>query len=168
MNLSAWLRGLGLGQYEQAFRDNAIQTGILPQFTAEDLKELGVTLIGHRRKLLDAIAALRVADTPAGEAPRERPPASATPTDPVGEHRQVTVLFADLSGSTSWGQQLDAEEVHALLKQFFDRADRAVQEHGGHILRHIGDCVMAIFGAPVAHDDNAQRAPAVRATANIP
>jgi class 3 adenylate cyclase len=70
----------------------------------------------------------------------------------------VTVLFADLSASTSWGQELDAEEVHALLEQFFDRADRAVQEHGGHMLRHIGDCVMAIFGAPVAHDDDAQRA----------
>ena len=78
--------------------------------------------------------------------------------DPIGERRQVTVLFADLTGSTSWGQELDAEEVHALLEQFFDRADRAVQEYGGHIVRHIGDCVMAIFGAPVAHDDDAQRA----------
>jgi hypothetical protein len=68
------------------------------------------------------------------------------------------VLFADLVGYTAWGQQLDAEEVHALLEQFFDRVDRVVQEHGGHIVRHIGDCVMAVFGAPVAHDNDAERA----------
>jgi class 3 adenylate cyclase len=158
MDLPAWLRSLGLEQYEQAFRDNAIELDVLPRLTAEDLKELGVSLIGHRRKLLDAIAALRVAKMPASEVARSGAVSSAPPIDAIGERRQVTVLFADLSGSTSWGQQLDAEEVHALLEQFFDRADRAVHEHGGHILRHIGDCVMAIFGAPVAHDDDAQRA----------
>jgi class 3 adenylate cyclase/tetratricopeptide (TPR) repeat protein len=158
MDVLAWLRSLGLEQYEQAFRDNAIERDVLPQLTAEDLKELGVSLVGHRRKLLDAIAALRDANIRAPEDSRHRPIASSSAPDPIGERRQVTVLFADLSGSTSWGQELDAEEVHALLEQFFDRADRAVQDHGGHILRHIGDCVMAIFGAPVAHDDDAQRA----------
>jgi class 3 adenylate cyclase len=70
----------------------------------------------------------------------------------------VTVLFADLAGYTAWGQQLDAEEVHALLEQYFDCADSAIQQHGGHITRHIGDCVMAVFGAPVAHDNDAERA----------
>jgi class 3 adenylate cyclase/tetratricopeptide (TPR) repeat protein len=158
VDIATWLYGLGLSEYEQAFRDNAIEPDVLPRLTAEDLKELGVTLIGHRRKLLDAIAALRVANMPASEVARPGPVPPTPPIDAIGERRQVTVLFADLSGSTSWGQQLDAEEVHALLEQFFDRADRAVQEHGGHILRHIGDCVMAIFGAPVAHDDDAQRA----------
>jgi class 3 adenylate cyclase/tetratricopeptide (TPR) repeat protein len=158
MDLSAWLRSLGLDQYEQAFRDNAIEPDVLLRLTAEDLKELGVSLVGHRRKLLDAIALLSAAEAPASQDPPDRSPTSASAADPVGERRQVTVLFADLSGSTSWGQELDAEEVHALLEQFFDCADRAVQEYGGHILRHIGDCVMAIFGAPVAHDDDAQRA----------
>jgi class 3 adenylate cyclase len=130
MDLPAWLRSLGLEQYEQAFRDNAIELDVLPRLTAEDLKELGVSLIGHRRKLLDAIAALRVANMPASEVARSGAVSSAPPIDAIGERRQVTVLFADLSGSTPWGQQLDAEEVHALLEQFFDRADRAVQEHG--------------------------------------
>jgi class 3 adenylate cyclase len=130
MDLPAWLRSLGLEQYEQAFRDNAIDPDDLPRLTAEDLKELGVSLIGHRHKLLDAIAALRVANMPASEVARPGPVPSAPPIDAIGERRQVTVLFADLSGSTPWGQQLDAEEVHALLEQFFDRADRAVQEHG--------------------------------------
>src|SRR5215469_11431400 len=158
MDLSAWLRGLGLAQYEQAFRENAIEPDVLTQLTAQDLKELGVTPLGHRRKLLDAIAALRASAVPASDDAAQMRILSPLPVDPEGERRQVTVLFADLTGSTSWGQELDAEEVHALLEQFFDRADRAVQEHGGHILRHIGDCVMAIFGAPVAHDNDAERA----------
>jgi class 3 adenylate cyclase len=146
MDLSAWLRGLGLEQYEQAFRDNAIDPDMLPRLTAEDLKELGVTLVGHRRKLLDAIAALRGNDTQASETAGPALAPATSPIDAIGERRQVTVLFADLAGYTAWGQQLDAEEVHALLEQFFDRADRAIQEHGGHIDKHIGDCVMAVFG----------------------
>ena len=158
MDLSTWLRNLGLGQYEQAFRDNAIGPDVLLRLTTEDLKELGVVSVGHRRKLLDAIAALRVFASPASDDAREARILSAPPVDPIGERRQVTVLFADLVGYTAWGQQLDAEEVHALLNQFFDRADRVVQEHGGHIVRHIGDCVMAVFGAPVAHDNDAERA----------
>jgi hypothetical protein len=158
MDLSAWLRNLGLGQYEQAFRDNAIGLDVLLQLTKEDLKEIGVVPVGHRRKLLDAIAALRVSASPASDGAREARVLSASPVDPIGERRQVTVLFADLAGYTAWGQQLDAEEVHALLEQFFDHADRVVQEHGGNIARHIGDCVMAVFGAPVSHDNDAERA----------
>jgi class 3 adenylate cyclase len=158
MDLSAWLRNLGLSQYEQAFRDNAIEPDVLVQLTAEDLKELGVALVGHRRKLLDAIGALRASQVPADDDARDSRMLSASPVDAIGERRQVTVLFADLAGYTAWGQQLDAEEVHALLEQFFDCADRAVQEHGGRIDKHIGDCVMGVFGAPVAHGDDAERA----------
>src|SRR6516164_11644856 len=154
MDLSAWLHGLGLGQYEQAFRDNAVEADVLLQLTAEDLRELGVVPVGHRRKLLDAIAALRVSASPASDNPRE----ATSLVDPIGERRQVTVLFADLAGYTAWGQQLDAEEVHALLERFFERADRIIQEHGGRIDKHIGDCVMGVFGAPIAHGDDADRA----------
>jgi class 3 adenylate cyclase len=156
--LSAWLRNLGLGQYEQAFRDNAIGLDVLLQLTTEDLKEIGVVPVGHRRKLLDAIAALRASASPAFDDAREARIRSASPADTVGERRQVTVLFADLAGYTALGHQLDAEEVHALLEQYFDCADSAIQRHGGHIARHIGDCVMAVFGAPVAHDNDAERA----------
>jgi class 3 adenylate cyclase/tetratricopeptide (TPR) repeat protein len=158
MDLSAWLRGLGLGQYEQAFRENAIEPDVLVRLTTQDLKELGVTPLGHRRKLLDAIAALRASAVPASDDAGQMRILSPLPVDPEGERRQVTVLFADLTGSTKWGQQLDAEEVHALLEQFFDRADSVIQQHGGNIVRHIGDCVMAVFGAPVAHDNDAERA----------
>jgi class 3 adenylate cyclase len=158
MDLSGWLRRLGLEQYEQAFRENAVEPDLLPKLTSEDLKELGVTLVGHRRKLLDAIAALRATDTQGSEDAKYGGAPSASPADATGERRQVTVLFADLAGYTAWGQQLDAEEVHALLEQFFDRADRAIQEHGGHIDKHIGDCVMGVFGAPIAHGDDVERA----------
>ncbi len=148
MDIGAWLSRLGLEQYEQSFRDNAVDGEVLVSLTAEDLKDLGVTLVGHRRKLLDAIAALRAegASRPgeAGEAP--------------GERRQVTVLFADLAGYTALSNQLDAEEVHALLARFFERADHLVEEHGGRVDKHIGDCVMAVFGAPVAHGNESERA----------
>jgi class 3 adenylate cyclase len=133
MDLSAWLRDLGLGQYEQAFRDNAIGLDVLLQLTTEDLKEIGVVPVGHRRKLLDAIAALRASASPAFDDAQEARIRSASPADTVGERRQVTVLFADLAGYTAWGQQLDAEEVHALLEQYFDCADSAIQQHGGHL-----------------------------------
>src|SRR3984893_14805775 len=158
MDLSAWLRSLGLGQYEQAFRDNAIAPDVLLRLTAEDLKELGVVPVGHRRILLDAIAALRVSASATSDDAPDAQMLSVSPVDPIGERRQVTVLFADLADYTAWGQQLDAEEIHALLEQFFDCADRAVQEHGGRIDKHIGDCVMGVFGAPVAHGDDAERA----------
>lgn len=158
MDVSTWLRSLGLEQYEEAFRENAIEPDLLPKLTAEDFKELGVSLVGHRRKLLDAIAALRGPAVEHPDEPEHGRTSSASAVEAIGERRQVTVLFADLSGSTAFGQQLDAEELHALLEQFYDRADRVIQEHGGHIDRHIGDCVMAVFGAPVAHDNDAERA----------
>ena len=158
MDLSAWLRSLGLEQYEQAFRDNAVEPDVLPRLTAADLEELGVSLVGHRRKLLDAIAWLRAAEAPAFQDQQNAPAAPPAPADPVGERRQVTVLFADLAGFMAWGQQLDAEELHALIEQFFGCTDRVILEHGGHIDKHIGDCVMGVFGAPVAHGNDAERA----------
>jgi len=158
VDIATWLHDLDLSVYEQAFRENAIELELLPQLTADDLKEIGVIPVGHRRKLLDAIAALRASALPAPDDARDARVQSASPDDPIGERRQVTVLFADLAGYTAWGQQLDAEEVHALLEQFFDCADRIIQEHGGRIDKHIGDCVMGVFGAPIAHGDDAERA----------
>ena len=154
MDITAWLRGLGLGQYEQVFRANAIGADVLQALTDEHLKELGLPL-GHRLKLLNAIAALRT--RAAEQGPTEPIPPAPSPAM-QGERRQVTVLFADLAGYTALSRELDAEEVHALLERFFDRVDRIVEEHGGHVDKHIGDCVMAVFGAPVAHGNDAERA----------
>jgi class 3 adenylate cyclase/tetratricopeptide (TPR) repeat protein len=158
VDVGAWLRGLGLGQYEQAFRDNDIGADLLVRLTAEDLKEIGVVSVGHRRRLLDAVAALR-AEPPTLATPVARPaedaPSAATHE---AERRQVAVLFADLAGYTALARELDAEEVHELLDGFFAVADRLIEEHGGTVDKHIGDCVMGVFGAPVAHGNDAERA----------
>src|ERR1700758_1850771 len=98
MDIGGWLRGLGLGRYEQAFRENEIDKEVLPGVTADDLKDLGVALVGHRRRLLDAIAALGAAPSAAvSPAREERSPAVWA----EAERRQLTVMFCDLVGSTS-------------------------------------------------------------------
>ncbi|MGA9322662.1 MAG: adenylate/guanylate cyclase domain-containing protein, partial [Xanthobacteraceae bacterium] len=145
MNIDSWLRSLGLAQYEAAFRDNAIDEKVLPRLTAEDLKDLGVGLVGHRRTLLDAIAALR-GDANAKEPPSEAlphapassqastPPATVAPTaEAVGERRYLTVMFCDLVGSTGISAQLDAEEWRDLVGAYLDAASAAVTEMNGHV-----------------------------------
>ena len=151
-DLAAWLRGLGLERYEATFRANDVDADVLPELSDADLEQLGVSL-GHRRKLLKAIADLR-----AGATPPPGPPSAVPAPESEGERRQVTVLFADLSGYTELSRQLDAEEVHALLEQFFERIDRIIESFGGAVDKHIGDCVMAVFGAPTAHGNDAERA----------
>ena len=132
-------------------RRNAIGVDVVPDLTDEHLREMGLPL-GHRLKLLKAIAALR-----AGPASLSGP-AVPTSESVEGERRQVTVLFADLAGYTVLSNELDPEEAHAVLEGFFALADRLVGEHGGSIDKHIGDCVMAVFGAPIAHGNDAERA----------
>lgn len=151
MEVALWLHSLGLQQYEDTFRRNAIGADVVPDLTDEHLREMGLPL-GHRLKLLKAIAALR-----AGPASLSGP-AVPTSESVEGERRQVTVLFADLAGYTVLSNELDPEEAHALLEGFFALADRLVGEHGGSIDKHIGDCVMAVFGAPIAHGNDAERA----------
>src|SRR6516162_6381210 len=111
MDISEWLRGLGLEQYAPAFRDNDIDGEVLRRLTAEDLGELGVRSIGHRRKLLDAIAALNEVALAATANP---PPSAATAAAPrveAAERRQLTVMFCDLVGSTELSARLDPEDL---------------------------------------------------------
>src|SRR6202049_392138 len=170
LDIDSWLRKLGLGQYEAAFRDNAIDEKVLPRLTAEDLKDLGVGLVGHRRTLLDAIAALR------GDANAEEPPSEALPHAPasaqasaapatvvptaeaVGERRYLTVMFCDLVGSTSISARLDAEEWRDLVGAYIDAASAAVVEMGGHVAKKLGDGLMSLFGYPVAQENDSERA----------
>jgi len=157
-DISAWLKELGLERYAQAFGDNDIDADVLPSLTDADLRELGVASLGHRKKLLAAIAA--------PEPPAPAPPAT-TPVPPAaeGDRRQVTVLFADLSGFSTLAEGRDPEAVHALLNRYFAVVDAQVERFGGHVDKHIGDAVMALFGAPVAHGDDPLRA--VRAALGI-
>ncbi len=163
MDIVVWLRSLGLGKYEAAFRDNEIDETVLPSLTHENLKELGVTALGHRVKLLDAIAALRndasVQTPPVAAAPAR--PSAATPTavaEAAGERRYVTVMFCDLVGSTSISAGLDAEEWRDLVGAYLDAASTAVTEMGGHVAKKLGDGLMALFGYPVAQENDAERA----------
>ena len=156
MNVEAWLTDLGLDQYAEAFSENEIDGETLPALTGDDLKEIGVGPLGHRKKLLAAIAEL----TAEGPTTIEEPAAV-----PAGERRQVTVLFADLSNFTGLSNGLGAEATHVLLNRYFETVDGIVEGYGGAIDKHIGDNVMAVFGAPVAHTDDPERA--VRAALDI-
>jgi class 3 adenylate cyclase len=152
MDVGAWLRNLGLGQYEAAFRDNAIDADILPRLTGEDLRELGVASVGHRRKLLDAISELR--SPPTSTEPVSPAPLPSTRPEGVkgvaAERRPITVMFCDLVGSTSLAAKLDAEEWRNLVNAYLDEAARAVTGLGGHVLKRLGDGLMALFGYPQA------------------
>ena len=160
MDIEAWLKGLGLEVYAEAFAENDVDAETLARLTAGDLKDIGVASVGHRRKLLDAIAALGDG-AGAGRAEQSQP--AAPPL--AGEQRQVTVLFADLAGFTKLSAALGAEDTHGLLNRYFEAVDGIVAGYGGHVDKHMGDSVMAVFGAPVAHSDDPERA--VRAALDI-
>jgi class 3 adenylate cyclase/predicted ATPase len=153
LDVAIWLSGLGLEQYEEAFRENDIDAEVLRELTAEDLVALGVTSIGHRRKLLAAIAALREAP-PATDA-NERP-AGVAPTR--AERRQLTVMFCDLVGSTALSTQFDPEDLRDVLAAYHHAVAAAIAESDGFIARYMGDGVLVYFGFPRAHEDDAERA----------
>jgi hypothetical protein len=113
MDLGSWLRSLGLEQYEAAFRENAIDGKILPRLTAEDLKDIGVVIVGHRRTMLDAIAALRADATAKAPQPDALPTIEVPPKD-TAERRQVTVMFSDLVGSTALSARIDPEDLRGV------------------------------------------------------
>jgi class 3 adenylate cyclase len=157
MDLGGWLRSLGLEQYEAAFRENEISERVLPRSTAEDLKDLGVVAIGHRRTLLDAIAALR-AETYANTPPSEVPPTvEKRPTD-TAERRQVTVMFSDLVGSTAMSARMDPEDLREVISAYQKCVAETVRRFDGFIAKYMGDGVLIYFGYPQAHEDDADRA----------
>ena len=160
MDIVVWLRSLGLGKYEAAFRENEIDETVLPGLTAEDLKELGVAAVGHRRKLLDAIAALRAdasgkAPSADGTTPPNAP--SASPEDRA-ERRQVTVMFSDLVGSTALSARMDPEDLREVISAYQKCVAETVQRFGGFVAKYMGDGVLIYFGYPQAHEDDAERA----------
>src|SRR5438445_9970134 len=157
MDVGSWLRGLGLGQYEAAFRENAIDDTVLPNLTAEDLKDLGVGIIGHRRTLLDAIAALR-ADASAKAPPADALPATGITAKDTAERRQVTVMFSDLVGSTALSTRMDPEDLREVISAYQKCVAETVRRFGGFVARYLGDGVLVYFGYPHAHEDDAERA----------
>jgi class 3 adenylate cyclase len=160
MDIVVWLRSLGLEEYEAAFRDNKINERVLPNLTAEDLKEIGVGPVGHRRTLLEGIAALR-ADA-SGKAPSTDvgPPSSAPSERPEdrAERRQVTVMFSDLVGSTALSARMDPEDLREVISAYQKRVAETVQRFGGFVAKYMGDGVLIYFGYPQAHEDDAEQA----------
>src|SRR5689334_3707400 len=157
MDISAWLRGLGLERYEQAFRENAIDEASLPKLTAEDLTDLGVTAVGHRRILLDAIAALRTErNCKATEHSVEPDRSGAKATG--AERRQLTVMFADLVGSTALSARLDPEELRDVIGAYHRRCAEVITSSSGFVAKYLGDGVLAYFGYPQAHEEDAEQA----------
>ena len=134
MDVGEWLRGLGLGQYEDRFRDNRIDAEVLPQLTADDLREIGVAAVGDRRKLLAAIAAL-AARSPSAYVQAHLSTAQPKPLEVSAERRPVAVMFCDLVGSTSLAAKLDAEDWRNLVNTYLGEACKAVIELGGHVLK---------------------------------
>jgi class 3 adenylate cyclase len=158
MDIDDWLRGLGLDQYALAFRDNDIDADILLELTAEDLTGLGVASIGHRRKLLGAISALRYQlETPAE--PVSPPSVASTPhEEPVAERRLLTILFCDLVGSTEIATRLDPEDLRELIGAYHRCAAEELTRFGGFVAKYMGDGILAYFGYPQAHEEDAEQA----------
>jgi class 3 adenylate cyclase/predicted ATPase len=152
MDVAAWLQGLGLERYVPAFRDNEIDWEVLPKLTSEDLREIGITAIGHRRKLLDAVAALGAA------VPAAAVTAPGAPAQVDAERRQLTVVFCDLVGSTALSARFDPEDLRELIGAYHHAVAAAVAGFDGFVAKYMGDGVLIYFGYPQAHEDDAERA----------
>ena len=158
MDVASWLRSLGLEQYEAAFRENAITEKLLPSLTAEDLKDLGVSIVGHRRALLNAIADLS-SSTHALQAPSAAMETVTAPgKDTAAERRQVTVMFSDLVGSTALSARMDPEDLREVISAYQKCVAETVGRFGGFVAKYMGDGVLVYFGYPQAHEDDAERA----------
>src|ERR1700730_11340952 len=157
MDVGGWLRNLGFGRYEPAFIENAIDGDVLSELTEGDLEKLGIPL-GDRKRLLKAIRAM-LADSPSAfitsegeEEAQSRQPRAAT-----AERRHLTVMICDLVGSTALSARLDPEEMGAVMDAYHVACDRIVQAYDGFLGDFRGDGILAYFGYPRAHEDDAER-----------
>jgi class 3 adenylate cyclase len=158
VDIASWLHGLGLQQYEKAFRDNDIDFEILPKLTMEDLTGIGITSVGHRRRLIEAIAALGT-PRPAMLKPQFQvaPNRPARRTDDA-ERRRLSVMFVDLVGSTALSGRLDPEDMRTVITGYQNAVAGMVTRFEGHVAKYMGDGVLCYFGWPNAHEDDAERA----------
>jgi hypothetical protein len=153
MDIAAWLRSLDLEQYEPAFRANDVDAGVLPRLTSEDLKDIGVTSVGHRRKLLDAITVLQGEANDGGQAlpvdhvsaPQQLPPAAA---EPSAERRQLTIIFVDLVASSAMSGRLDPGADARGDPCLSERGRREITLFEGHVAKYMGDGRARLFRVP--------------------
>ena len=153
---ASWLEKLGLGEYAKCFAENDITLVILRDLTDQDLKELGVASLGHRRELLRAIAELHGVEK---GPPKPAPPVALPVTQQdTAERRQVTVMFSDLVGSTALSARMDPEDLREVISAYQKSVAETVQRFGGFVAKYMGDGVLVYFGYPQAHEDDAERA----------
>jgi class 3 adenylate cyclase/tetratricopeptide (TPR) repeat protein len=145
-DIRAWLKEQGLEQYGDAFAENDITFDLARDLTDGDLKDLGVASMGHRKTLLRAIGALSM------------PSVEAVAGEPAAERRPITVMFCDLVGSTALSEQLDPEDLRAVMQAYQQAAGVVIERYGGHVAQYLGDGLMTYFGWPQAHEDDAERA----------
>lgn len=158
-----WLQSLGLDQYLETFRANDLDLDLVADLNDGDLEKLGVASMGHRKKLMRAIDRLS-----AGSGTANSPAAGATIGDPAApgpaiksgqaERRQLTVLFCDLVESTALSRRLDPEDMRDLMRRYHEAVSGAINRYEGHVAKFLGDGVLAYFGWPQAHEDQAERA----------
>jgi class 3 adenylate cyclase len=157
--IADWLKQLGMHEYIQRFAENDIDLAILNDLTDQDLEKIGVTSLGHRRKLLRAIANLKgVEKSEPGVAAVATTPSATARTADTAERRQVTVMFSDLVGSTALSARMDPEDLRELISAYQKCVTEAVHRFGGFVARYLGDGVLVYFGYPEAHEDDAERA----------
>ena len=163
-NIDEWLHSLGLDQYASTFRENDIDTELVRELNADDLTDLGVKSVGHRKQLMKAIAAL---DSDQTEIRQSKPVASATAvarsdaqymTTSQAERRQLTVMFCDLVGSTALSAKYDPEDLSEIVRTYQENCASIIGQYEGHIARYMGDGMLVYFGYPQAHEDDAERA----------
>ena len=153
MDIDGWLRGIGLAQYADLFRANDIDGEMVGRLTNDDLKDIGVASLGHRKKMLEAIAEL------AGAVPVSPRPGLIEPkAHDAAERRQVTVMFSDLVGSTALSARMDPEDLREVISAYQKCVAETVRRFGGFVAKYMGDGVLVYFGYPQAHEDDAERA----------
>ena len=158
--VTAWLEKLGLGQYAITFAENELDIDQLVDLSDDDMKELGISIMGHRKTLFRAINALQMQNQSetyqgdSGELSGLQKPISGADA----ERRQLTVMFCDLVGSTELSQQLDPEDLREVNRAYQDACKISIEYYEGYVARYMGDGVLAYFGFPQAHEDDAERA----------
>ena len=150
-DIRRWLEGLDLGRYVEMFQANAVDLELLLDLDEADLEKLGVAALGHRKKLLRAIAEL-------GSEPASTATAADATRPSEAERRQLTVMFCDLVGSTALSEQLDPEDLRAVIGAFQEACAGVIAGFEGYIARYMGDGLLVYFGYPQAHEDDAVRA----------
>jgi len=153
--IADWLSQVGMHEYTQRFAENGIDLDIVTDLTDQDLEKIGVTSLGHRRKLLRAIANLKAAEKATSAAAAAQP---AARTADAAERRQVTVMFSDLVGSTALAARMDPEDLRELISGYHKCVAETVRRFGGFVAQYLGDGVLVYFGYPEAHEDDAERA----------